>query len=549
MPKKVLIVGGVAGGASAAARLRRLDEQAEIIILERGTEISYANCGLPYYIGGVIENRGRLLLQTPESFYRRFRIEVRTQNEVLAVDRVAKEITVKDLDRDAVYRESFDYLVLTPGARPIRPPLPGIDLPNIFSLRTVPDSDLIRRFVQEFRPIRALVVGGGYIGLEMVENLVHLGMNVTVVDLADQLLAPLDPEMAAIVQRHLQREGIEVQLGRRVVAFEGDTAARRVRFEDGSQLDTDLILLGIGVTPETELARSAGLQLGVSGGILVNEHMQTSDPSIYAAGDAVQVTHFVTGEEVLIPLAGPANKQGRIAADNIAGRTSQYRGTQGTAIAQVLGLVVAVTGANEKMLRKINRPARACYYHPNSHAEYYPGAEEMSVKLIFEPEQGRILGAQIIGRGGVDKRIDVLATAIRAGMSVWDLQELELSYAPPFSSAKDPVNIGGYIAGNIQVGDNPIFYWDQVADLIPGHFLLDVRTKAEADEAAIPGSINIPLDELRSRMAEIPRDRPLYVYCRAGHRAYIAVRILLQQGFREVYNLTGGFLTYAPTRS
>lgn len=547
MGKKVLIVGGVAGGASAAARLRRLDETAQIIMFERGQDVSFANCGLPYYIGGVIEKRNKLLVQTPKSLFQRFNIDVRTMNEVVAVFPREKMVEVKDLKTQETYRESYDYLILSPGARPIIPNIPGIQLENVFTVRNVPDSDRIKQFIETEKPRRALVIGGGFIGMEMAENLVEKGVAVTIVELADQVMAPLDYEMAALVHKHLKKKGVSLKLRTGVVSLEGDTRVKKAVLDNGEQLEADMVVLGIGVTPENELAKAAGLAIGPTGGILVDEQLKTSDPYIYAVGDAIQVKHFVTGHDVLLPLAGPANKQGRLAADSIAGRPVYYRGTQGTAIARVLGLVVAVTGVNEKTLKKLGREYLTCYLHPASHATYYPGAEDLALKLLFTPGEGKVLGAQLVGREGVDKRIDVIATAIRGGMTVYDLQELELAYAPPFSSAKDPVNMAGYVAANIISGENPPFYWHQLADLDPDNtVLLDVRTEKEVETGSIPGSINIPVDELRQRIHEIPRDKDIYIYCRVGLRGYIAARILQQHGFTRLKNLSGGYLTYAP---
>ncbi len=545
--KRVVIVGGVAGGASTAARLRRLDENAEIIIFERGPDVSFANCGLPYYIGGIIEKRDKLLVQTPISLSRRFNIEVKVFSEVTGIFTQEKEVEVRDLNTGEDYRETYDYLVLSPGAKPVVPNIPGGSLPNLFTLRSVGDSDRMKQFVDNERPARALVIGGGFIGLEMTENLKERGVSVTIVEAANQLMAPLDFEMAALVHRHLKKNGVDVRLQSRVVALEGDGTVERAVLDNGDRLETDMVVLSIGVAPETDLAKKAGLAIGPTGGIAVDEYLRTSDPSIYAVGDAIQVKHLVTGQDALLPLAGPANKQGRIVADNIAGRPSRYRGTQGTAIARVLGLVVAVTGANEKALKMLDQPYLACHLHPASHATYYPGAENLALKLLFAPETGKALGAQIVGREGVDKRIDVIATAIRAGMTVYDLQELELAYAPPFSSAKDAVNMAGYVATNILDGDNSPLYWDELANGESSEaLLLDVRTAKEVEKGAIPGAINIPLDKLRRRMDELPRDKDINLYCQVGLRGYIGARILTQHGFTGVRNLSGGYATYTP---
>ncbi|NPV90938.1 MAG: pyridine nucleotide-disulfide oxidoreductase family protein [Firmicutes bacterium] len=549
MGKKVLIVGGVAGGASAAARLRRLDEEAQIIMFERGQDVSFANCGLPYYIGGVIDKRNKLLVQTPRSLFQRFNIDVRTLSEVTRVFPQEKRVEVKNLATQEVYQEDYDFLVLSPGAKPFVPDIPGIDLANVFTVRNVPDSDRIKQYIETEQPASALVIGGGFIGLEMAENLKERGVAVTIVEMADQVMGPLDFEMAALVHKHLKKNGINLKLKTRVTALEGSSKVERAVLDNGEKLDADMVILGIGVTPENELAKSAGLSIGPTGGILVDEYLRTSDPSIYAVGDAIQVKHFVTGQGALLPLAGPANKQGRLAADNIAGRAARYNGTQGTSIARVLGQVVAVTGANEKTLQKLGIGHLSCYLHPASHATYYPGAEDLAFKLIFTPDEGKILGAQAVGRGGVDKRIDVIATAIRAGMTVYDLQELELCYAPPFSSAKDPVNMAGYVAANIINGDNPPFYWNQIAGLDPDQsVVLDVRTAKEVEAGVIPGAMNIPVDELRDRLSELPKDKDIYVYCRVGLRGYLATRILQQHGYTRVKNLSGGMLTYGPVK-
>jgi len=544
---RVLIVGGVAGGASTAARLRRLDESAEIIMFERGEDISYANCGLPYYISGVIEKRSALLVQTPQAMKQRFNIDVRTKSEVISVKPQEKKVSVRDLSTGRVYEESYDYLVLSPGANPVRPPIPGIDLPNVFTVRNIPDSDRIKAWVEQERPTHAVVVGGGFVGLEMAENLKHAGVDVVLVEASDQVMAPLDREMAAIVHRYLRKQGIGLYLSRRMVACEGGDRVRRVVLADGEVLPADLVVLGVGVKPESVLAAEAGLRMGPAGGIEVDEHLRTSDPFIYAVGDAIQVKSYVGGFDTLIPLAGPANKQGRIVADNICGRQTKYEGTLGTAIAKIFRMVVASTGLNEKTLKKLGQRYEVSYTHPAPHATYYPGGTVMTIKLIFDPEDGKILGAQIVGFEGVDKRIDVLATSIRKGLNVFDLQELELAYAPPFSSAKDPVNMAGYVAGNIIAGDMEVFHWHQIDELMKqGGILVDVRTPREVAEGAIPGMINIPVDDLRRRMDELPRDGQILIYCRVGLRGYIALRILKQHGFKNVKNLSGGYLTYDP---
>lgn len=545
--KKIVIIGGVAGGAGAAARLRRLDEQANIVLIERGPDVSFANCGLPYYIGGIIEKRNKLLLHTPASLSRRFNLDVRTSSEVIRIFPCEKEVEVHDLANSEVYRESYDYLILSPGARPIVPTIPGVELSNVFTLRSVSDSDRIKQFVESERPSKALVVGGGFIGLEMTENLRAQGVSVTIAEAAQQVMAPLDYEMAALVHSHLEESGITVKLQSRVTALEGDARVRRVVLDNGGCLDTDMVVMAVGIVPESDLAKSAGLSVSPAGGIIVDEYLRTSDPFIYAVGDAIQVKHFVTGQDVLLPLAGPANRQGRIVADNIAGRATRYRGSQGTAIARVLGLVAAATGANEKTLRSLGKDFIACHLHPASHATYYPGAEKLSLKVLFRPGDGLLLGAQIVGRDGVDKRIDVLATAIRAGMTAYDLQDLELAYAPPFSSAKDPVNMAGYVAANILDGDNEPFYWNDLDNLNHDDtVLLDVRTPKEVEKGMIPGAINIPLDKMRERMDELSKDKAIDIYCQVGLRGYIGARILRQCGFDRVRNLSGGYAGYVP---
>lgn len=545
--KKVLIVGGVAGGASTAARLRRLDESAEIVMFERGEDISFANCGLPYYVSGIIEKRSALLVQTPRAMKQRFNIDVRTRSEVIRVIPDDKKIVVNDLVTGQTYQERYDYLVLSPGAAPFRPPVPGIDLPNVFTVRNIPDSDRIKDWVREERPTHAVVVGAGFIGLEMAENLKHAGVNVALVEASDQVMAPLDKEMASIVHRYLWQQGVTLCLNERMISCEGEGRVREVRLASGGTLPADLVVLGTGVKPEVVLAQKAGLSVGPTGGIEVDEHLRTSDPSIYAVGDAIQVRSFVGGFVTLLPLAGPANKQGRIVADNICGRASKYEGTLGTAIARIFRMVVASTGMNEKSLQKTGREYEVSYTHPAPYATYYPGGSAMAIKLIFDPQDGQILGSQIVGFEGVDKRIDVLATCIRKGLNVFDLQELELAYAPPFSSAKDPVNMAGYVAGNIVNGDMVIFHWHQVEDLKKqGAVVVDVRTSREVQQGAIPGSINIPVDDLRNRMHELPQDGLILLYCRVGLRGYIASRILKQNGFDNVKNLSGGYLTYDP---
>lgn len=544
MAKKVVIVGGVAGGASAAARLRRLDEDAEIIMFERGLHISFANCGLPYYIGDIIPDRKRLLVQTPERMQARFNIDVRTLSEVTRILPSQKEVEVCDLSSDETYRESYDYLIISPGAFPLVPDLPGIDLSNVFKIRNVPDSDTVKKYIQEQEPETAVVLGGGFIGLEMADVLHESGVETAVVEASSQIMGPLDAEMAAIVQNYLRWQGIDLYLADRAAALEGTDRVEKVVLESGRTIPADMVVLGIGVRPEVGLAQEAGLALGSTGGILVDEYLRTSDPFIYAVGDAIQVRDFVTGRDVLVPLAGPANRQGRLVADNIAGYPTRYGEVQGTAIVKILDMAAAVTGSNEKSLTREGRDFLTCHLHPSSHATYYPGSTQMSMKLLFTPGEGKVLGAQIVGYNGVDKRIDVLATAIRAGMTVFDLQELELAYAPPFGSAKDPVNLAGYVASNMLKGDVEMAYWPEVPELVAaGAVLLDVRTSREFSRGAVEGAMHVPVDNLREQLELIPRDKEILVYCRTGLRSYIAARILSQHGYR-CKNISGGYELY-----
>lgn len=541
---KVVIVGGVAGGASAAARLRRLNEDAQIIMFERGEYISFANCGLPYYVSGVIAKRNSLLVQTPKAMKSRFNIDVRTMSEVVAINPAKKEVEVKNLGTGETYQETYDYLVLAPGASPIVPNIPGVNLGNIFTLRNVPDSDMVKGFIDAEEPAVAAVIGAGFIGLEMAEVLQERGVEVHVVEAADQVMGFLDRDMAAIVHEYMRKEGIILHLGSQAAGFEGSDKVESVRLADGSSIPAQMVILGIGVRPEAKLAREAGLSLGSTGGILVNEYLQTSDPFIYAAGDAIQVRDFVTGRDALVPMASPANRQGRTVADNICGRNIKYNGAQGTGIVKIMDLVVGVTGANSKVLKQQNINFKSCLIHPFPHATYYPGGTQMTLKMLFDPQSGKVLGGQIVGQEGVDKRTDVLATAIRAGLTVFDLQELELAYAPPFSSAKDPVNMAAYAAGNLINGDVDSVDWVQVPEMVKnGAFLLDVRTEREVEKGTIEGATNIPLDDLRSRLNEIPTDRPIVASCQVGLRSYIANRILRQHGF-DVKNIAGGYKLY-----
>jgi len=546
MPKtKLIIVGGVAGGATAAARARRVDEEAEIILLERGEYISFANCGLPYYVGEVIKKRRDLLVTTPEAFRSRYRIDVRIFHEVTAIDRGNKRITVRNLRSGETYEEGYDKLILAPGAEPLRPPLPGIDLEGIYNLRNIPDSDRIKEVVDRKRPETAVVVGGGFIGLEMVENLVLRGVRTVVVEMADQVLPPLDKEMARLVQIHLESKGVVCRLGSGVKGFDRRGERLVVSLADGTEIPCDLVILSIGVRPENRLAKECGLVLGPSGGIRVNSALQTSDPDIYAVGDAVEVTEFLTGFPLISALAGPANKQARLAADNALGRREIYRGTQRTSIVKVFDLSVASTGLSEKALAAYRLPYLTSYTYSGSHASYYPGAETLAIKLLFSPGTGKVLGAQIVGKEGVDKRIDVLATAVRGGMTVFDLEELELAYAPPFSSAKDPVNIAGFVAANQIKGDMETILPGELAQADPDAFvLLDVRTAMEVRMlGALQGAIHIPIDELRDRLKELDRGKTYVIYCAVGQRAYLGYRILKQNGFR-VKNLSGGYETF-----
>lgn len=542
---KVVIIGGVAGGATAAARLRRLDEQAEIIILERSGYISYANCGLPYYIGGEITDREALTLQTPESFWARFRIEVRVHNEVTAIYPAQKSVTVRRLGDGTVYEETYDKLILSPGARPVRPALPGINDSRIFTLRNVEDTFAIHAFIEQNAPRRAVVVGGGFIGLEMAENLTRQGIETTIVERMEQVMAPLDSDMACSVHAYLREKGVSLRLGETVAGFAPDEAGLRVRLESGDSVSADFVILALGIAPDTALVREAGLALGVRGSIAVNDRMQTSDPDIYAVGDAVESVHFVSGEKTLAALAGPANKQGRIAADQICGRESRYHGVQGSSVLKLFDMTVAATGLNEAAARAAGIAFDKTVTFSASHATYYPGATNMTVKTLFSPETGRLLGAQIVGFEGVDKRIDVLAAAVRMGMTGEALTELELSYAPPYSSAKDPVNMAGYVIENVRSGLVQQYHWHDV-EALPRDgsvILLDTRTPAEYGRGHIEGAVNLPLDELRERLPELERSKPVYVNCHSGLRSYLACRILMQNGF-ECYNLSGGYRFY-----
>jgi NADPH-dependent 2,4-dienoyl-CoA reductase/sulfur reductase-like enzyme/rhodanese-related sulfurtransferase len=541
---KLLIVGGVAGGASAAARARRLSEDAEIVLFERGPDVSFANCGLPYYLGGEIAARDKLLVVTPARLRERFRLDVRPRSSVEAIDRARKKVRVRDLATGREYEEGYDRLILAPGAAPIRPPLPGIDLPDVFTLRNLQDVDRIKERL-DGNVRQAVVVGAGFIGLELAENFVRRGIKTTVVELQDQVLPPLDKEMTTPIAEHLAEKGVILLLGQSAEAFEPAPEGLTVRLKSGQTLAAQLVVLGVGVRPENRLAAEAGLAVGPRGGIRVNEHLQTSDPDIYAVGDAIEVKDFVTGAPTQVPLAGPANRQGRIAADHVFGRTgARYRGTQGTVIVKVFDRTAAMTGASEKTLRRANQPFRKVYVHPTHHAGYYPGAEGMTLKLLFDPESGRVLGAQAVGGAGVDKRIDVLAVAIQAGMTVFDLEEMELAYAPQYGSAKDPVNIAGFVGAGLLRGEHPQVDLEAVLRGDgAGHFLLDARTPQEFNAGHVPGAVNVPVDELRARLGELPRGREIAAYCQVGQRGYLATRILRQAGFHAA-NVGGGYKTY-----
>ena len=542
---KYLIIGGVAGGATVAARLRRMDEKAEIILFERGEYVSYANCGLPYYIGDTIKKRDKLFVQTVNGFTSRFRIDIRTRQEVTRLIPDQKQVEVKNLANGETYLESYDKLVLSPGAEPLRPRIPGIEDRRIFTLRNVPDTDQIKGYVNNHKPQSAVVVGGGFIGLEMAENLHELGIQTTIVEMANQVMAPLDYSMAAIVHQHLTQKGLHLILEDGVAKFENDERHVTVHLNSGQQIPVDMVILSIGVRPETKLAKEAGLAIGQLGGIAVDDYLRTSDKNIYALGDAIEVNHLVTGKKAMIPLAGPANKQGRIVADNIVfGDRSTYKGSMGTSVAKVCDLTVAAAGANAKLLKREGIPYIASYTHGASHAGYYPGSAALSIKILFSPDNGRLLGAQIVGFKGVDKRIEMLAQTIERQGTIYDLTELEHAYAPPYSSAKDPVNMAGFVAENILTGKSRIISWREIANLSDDTVRIDVRTKAEYELGTIPGFINIPVDELREHLDELPKEKPIVVTCAVGLRGYIAARILAGHGIKAE-NLTGGYRMYA----
>ncbi|ENK3138410.1 FAD-dependent oxidoreductase [Vibrio alginolyticus] len=559
---KIVIIGGVAGGASAAARARRLSEDAEIIMFERGPFVSFANCGLPYHIGGDIQERSKLLLQTPESFLARFNVDVRVMNEVVSINRQDKTVTVNNLLDGSEYQKSYDFLLLSPGAGPVVPPIPGIDNPLTHSLRNIPDMDRIIKTIETNKVEHATVVGGGFIGLEMMEAFHQLGIKTTLVEMADQMMTPVDREMAGFAHAEIREKGIDLKLGvalesvkfvpnEHVASFDSGESEKHQHLEgeleltlnNGERLTTDILIMAIGVRPETKLAKEAGLEIGALGGIYTNEYMQTSDPSIYAVGDAVEEKDFVTGEQTLVPLAGPANRQGRMAADNMLGRQETYQGTQGTAICKIFDLAVASTGKNEKQLKRENIAYEKVYVHTASHASYYPGAETVSFKMLFDPVTGKILGAQAVGKDGVDKRIDVMAVAQRAGMTVEQLQHLELTYAPPYGSAKDVINQAAFVANNIIKGDAIAIHYDEMDSLTEDQLLLDVRNPGELESVGyLEGAINIPVDQLRRRMHELPKDKEIVIYCQVGLRGNVAYRQLVNNGYKA-RNLIGGYRT------
>lgn len=561
---KIVIIGGVAGGASAAARARRLSEDAQIIMFERGPFVSFANCGLPYHIGGDIKERANLLLQTPESFLARFNVDVRVMNDVVRINRADKTITVRNLLDQSEYEESYDFLLLSPGAGPIVPPIPGLDNPLTHSLRNIPDMDRILETIQMNQPDHATVIGGGFIGLEMMEAFHQLDIKTTLIEMADQVMTPVDREMAGFAHAEIRAKGIDLRLGVALQAVEfkpttsmpsidsGENTEHQhmngeldLTLSNGETLTTDILIMAIGVRPETKLAAEAGLHIGALGGIETNESLQTSDPSIYAVGDAIEEKDFVTGQSTLVPLAGPANRQGRMAADNMLGRSETYQGTQGTAICKIFDLAVASTGKNEKQLKRAGIAYEKVYVHTASHASYYPGAEIVSFKMLFDPTSGKIFGAQAVGKDGIDKRIDVMAVAQRAGMTVEQLQHLELTYAPPYGSAKDVINQAAFVATNIMKGDAKAIHFDEIDSLTDEQLLLDVRNPGELDNVGyLPGAINIPVDQLRQRMNELPKDKEIIIYCQVGLRGNVAYRQLVNNGYKA-RNLLGGYRTYA----
>lgn len=546
---KVIIVGGVAGGASAAARLRRLDENAEIILLERGDYISYANCGLPYYIGGIISDKFDLTVQNPEDFQERFRVDVRTRQEAIGIDTKRKQISILDLQKDLTYTETYDHLILAPGAKPILPPMKGIEDPRVFTLRTIPDALHIKSYIEEKKPHTAAIIGGGYIGAEMAENLMKAGIAVTIVELSSHLIGSIDFDMAAELHQYLREEGMQLILGNGVKEFHPKEDTIEVELHEGS-FACDMVILAVGVTPDTTFLKDSGITMTARGSILVNPYLQTSIPEIYAVGDAIEIENYVTKQAGFIPLAGPANKQGRIAADNICGRKKPYSGTQGSSILKLFDMTVASTGINEEFAQQAGLDYEKIYVLSVSHASYYPGAVNLSIKLLFQPSDGKLLGAQIVGFDGVDKRIDIFATALRGNLTAFDLTELELAYAPPFSSAKEPANMAGYMIENIITGIIQQYYHTELPALIPREdiLLLDVRDEFEFQISHIPNAINIPLEKIRERLQELDPNKPLYVNCQTGLRSYLACRILMQHGF-TCYNLAGGYRLYQAVTS
>lgn len=539
---KIVIVGGVAGGASAAARLRRNDESAQIIMFEKGEYVSFANCGLPYYIGDIIKDRSKLLVQTPASFKDRFNIDVRTLQEVTKINPSEKTVEVKNLRSNETYTESYDTLILSPGAEPFVPPLPGIDLPQIFTLRNVPDTDKIKNFVEQNKTKKAVVIGAGFIGLEMAENLHHLGIEVSVIEMIDQILAPVDYPIAAILQKHIREKGVELFLNTTVTGFEKEQDKIKVNLRDKPSITADIVILSIGVRPETKLAANAGLKIGEAKGIFVNEYLQTSDENIYAVGDAIEFPNPITGNAMITYLAGPANKQGRIVANNVAfGNNQKYNGAINTAIVKVFDMTAGTTGMASKHLTKSNIKHLVSTTQSGSHAGYYPDAKNMVIQITFSPEDGKLLGAQVAGYDGVDKRLDVLALIIKHNGTIYDLMEFEHSYAPPFSSAKDPVNMAGFVADNILHGKVFMKYWNELPAPSDEVIYIDVRNKDEFEKGAISNAINIPVDELRQRMHELPANKTIIIYCQIGLRGYIAQRILKQSGYKNVHNIAGGY--------
>lgn len=543
---KLVIVGGVAGGASAATRARRLDESAEIVVLERGPDVSFANCGMPYYIGEEIKDRHKLVVVTPQLLRDRFRLDIRTEANVEHIDPKRQIVTIRNTATDAIQEEKYDKLILATGAAPLRPPLPGLHLPGIMTLRNLQDMDRIKSVVDSGVG-KLTIIGAGFIGLELAENMVRRGIETTVVELQHQVLPPLDPEMTTPIADELRNNGVKLLLGESASAFTQEAGRFIVHLKSGMKIVTDLVILGIGVQPENQLAKSAGLAIGERGGIVVDEYLKTSDPNIFAVGDAIETLDFTLQTRTQIPLAGPANRQGRIAADNVMGRRSVYRGTQGTAIVRIFGQTAASTGASEKTLQRLGRPYHKVYAHPGQHAGYYPGSRHMHMKLLFEPSSGQIIGAQVVGPDGVDKRIDVLSVAIQAGMTVFDLEEMELAYSPQYGSAKDAINMIGFVAAGYLRGDHPQKCFEEfltsAANEHPPKSLIDVRSPEEYARGHVPGANNIPIDRLRERILEIPKDLEVGVYCQVGQRGYLAARILLQNGY-SVVNLSGGFETY-----